>query len=479
MTNDLKSHSLRSAKWSILLSILQKVFIPVANIIIARHISPEIFGELTIILLFVTFSDLIREEAFSKAYIRLGDDKTFFTFFSINILIGIFLYMLLTKTPLNDFIINTYNVDKNVFDTISIYLILTSASSTLYSRLFQNMDFKTIFRVELIPSLTPYFITLPLAMFGYGLWSFVIGYLVAGTIKLIGLILANKNLTFIYRFDLQKAKTAIAFSWYIFIEAVLGWIYVWGDKLIGSTYMDIKQLGLYSLSSMIVTSVFSFIYYPINQISYPALCKISDQEIHFKSMVYTLLRLAVFIAFPTALILFSIAQFANLILGNKWNGTMPLVTLLTITSLLAYIVTIIIPNALKAKHLAHIMPTVQFYKLFYTLPLWTYGVIAYGVIGLCVSKIISVSIGFVIFLYIGIKHLNLDTQHIAFLNKHTILSGVISLSIYFYTISFISHDNIVMRLTVLLISLIIYISYHLFFNRKYILELKAVIKQIR
>ena len=101
-----------------------------------------------------------------------------FLYFIISIDIDFFNRFFLAKT------FGDVSIASAIF-VASLQLLITSVSSVQMTLFKRNLDFKPIFYSQTLSALVPLLITVPLAFFGFGYWSVIIGNLIGTILKAI------------------------------------------------------------------------------------------------------------------------------------------------------------------------------------------------------------------------------------------------------------------------------------------------------
>ncbi|MCD4741960.1 MAG: lipopolysaccharide biosynthesis protein [Desulfobacteraceae bacterium] len=393
---------------------MPKFVSPIVQLVLAKLLIPADFGLVAIATLVIAFVEAIRETGFSRAFIQRNDSESemslFNTVFWMSIGTGVCFYLMifLTAPLIAKFFHNPHSI--LVIRIMAIQMILSSLNTCHNSSMIKKLEYNKLFKVNLLPAITPLFVTVPLAYIGFNVWALVIGYLTSSVIRTFALwyFVPIKPL---FEFDTIIAKKVLYFGSLCSLEAMLGWFYMWGDKAIVGHFLNASQLGLYSIASMIVVFIFSSVFSPLS-ISYPLLCGLKNDIGAIRSVLYKLLHIVASISpLLGILILFNVNVIPFLI-GEKWTGIELPLGILAITQSFSYIVTITIPDALKAINRPDVMPKLQSVKLLYTLPAFIAGAKYGGLAGFCYAKLATVIVGFVIFVIIGTKFLDLNWKNI-------------------------------------------------------------------
>ena len=407
-TTNAKIQSVRSIKWSYAGTFIPKVLTPAVYFCLARLLVPEDFGLIATAYLVISFVEITREAGIGSAVIQSeADELTIFSLsFYQNIVLGVFFYavVFLIAPAVAAFFKNQDAT--SVLRVLSFQILISSLSLSYQSILQKRLDFKNLFYINLIPSATLILITLPIAYWGGGVWSLVYGNLCASLFRALSLFLALPWKPRWVR-DRIELKKMIRFGFYCYLEALLSWIYVWGDKAILGGFVLTAALGEYMFAYRATGSIINLFLFPIAQIVYPFLC----QEKHSTSIndhIYKLLSYFAIISLFLALILYHTASTLPFFLGSKWLNIIFPVKVLSLSLTLSMIFTVVIPDGIKAFGKPNLLVKFQFFKLFYTLPLFFLGAHLNGVNGFCVAKLVTVCIGCLLFCWLGGKVLNLE-----------------------------------------------------------------------
>ena len=221
-----------ATRWSFLTQLLSKLLTPITNMILARILVPDVFGVIATITMITSFADLLTESGFQQYLIQKdfqNEEKikecANIAFF-INFCISSFLLILIFFNRF--FLAKTFG-DVSIASAIfvaSLQLPITSVSSVQMTLFKRNLDFKPIFYSQTLSALVPLLITVPLAFFGFGYWSVIIGNLIGTILKAILLSFLSKyNLKFYFAYN--EFKDMFSFSFFALLESLSSWLVNW------------------------------------------------------------------------------------------------------------------------------------------------------------------------------------------------------------------------------------------------------------
>ena len=188
MADSLKQKTVKGVLWSTLERFSVQGIQFVVMIIMARMLTPNDYGLVGMLTVFIAVSQSLVDSGFSQALIRKQnrtetDNSTVFYF---NLFVGLFLYgVLFVAAPL---IADFYNEPQLISITRVIGLSVLFNSLVVVQRalLTIQIDFKTQAKAALTAAITSGTIGIWMASTGYGVWSIVTQQLINLGVNAIG-----------------------------------------------------------------------------------------------------------------------------------------------------------------------------------------------------------------------------------------------------------------------------------------------------
>ena len=292
----------------------------VVSVVLARLLTPEEFGVIAIMMVFITLSQVFIDSGFSTALIQKKDidDSDCSSVFYINIITAVILYVLLyVFAPLiAQFYKNDHlDIYLRVF---SLLLIIRSLSLVQQSLLRRRMLFHLSFRITWVALIISGIVGIAMAYSGYGVWSLIFQQL---SMALITVIMQwflvkwrPKKL-----FSFEKTKQLFHFGWKLLCSSFIDSIYNEFYTIVFGKIADLKTLSFYDrgkqypqLTMNIITSSIGTVLlsaFSINQNNPQVLVKMTKQSI----------RNSMFLVTPALALLFVFADsLVSAILTDKW-----------------------------------------------------------------------------------------------------------------------------------------------------------------
>ena len=317
----LKAKTVKGVTWTALDTVLKYGITFVVGIVLARLLTPDEYGLIGILTIFIELFNIIIDGGFANALIRKQDaeDIDYSTVFYTNLLLSICMALLLYCSA--GFIADFFKREELIPLThvMSSVVVINALAIVQRTRLTKIIDFKTQTKVSFFSSIFSGVVGITMAFTGFGVWA------------LVGQQIASALMTVVLLWTMSKWLPKWEFSWKSFIEM---WSFGWKLLLSGifnslssqvhsavigkcfspatlGQYTRAHQFG--SLFSGNFTSV-------IQRVTFPVLSTIQDDLDRLKSSYKRVIRMTVL---PTFILMMLLAACAKPLLitliGEKWE----------------------------------------------------------------------------------------------------------------------------------------------------------------
>ena len=312
----------RALKWSAAGEIVSKAFQPLIFIILARLLTPEDYGVTTAALMIISLAQVFWEAGMNKALIQRQTDIddaaniVFWTNIGLGILFSIILFLFAQTIAINIFQDSRVT---SVLRWMTLQLLFGALGSVHIALLQKKMEFSKLFWVRITTIAIPGLFSIPLALYGMGYWSIVVGTLLGQAFQVIFLWYYS-NWRPAFSFNISIARDLMRFGLWVGITGLLVWFYLWADSFVVGAYLGTHELGLFRTANSVVLLLFDVLFAPLLPVLYSYFSGISEHaKIH--NVASTIIRIIAIIAIPLAFILFSFSTpLSNLFFGDKWAG---------------------------------------------------------------------------------------------------------------------------------------------------------------
>ncbi|MDR1808845.1 MAG: lipopolysaccharide biosynthesis protein [Prevotella sp.] len=299
---------------------------------LARLLTEDDFGMLTVLAIFTAVANILQESGFSAALIRKKDvcEADYSSVFYFNIAISLFIYSLfyfsspliaayyerpeltgLSRVIFLSFVFNAFGIIQNV-------------------HLYRRMDFRSNTGITLTAGLISGIAAILMAYSGYGVWSLAVQAVLQPFIRSLLLWIVIKwRPSLLFSYDRLKSMATYSFKLLatsIFNQATA---YVY-PMIIGKSF-SMKQVGYYGQANKLNTIPQSIISESIQGVAYPLLTQLDNEE-RLRRIFRRFVRMASFICFPVAMLLIITAQpVVEIVLSEKFLRSAPILQLLAVS----------------------------------------------------------------------------------------------------------------------------------------------------
>jgi O-antigen/teichoic acid export membrane protein len=306
------------------------------TLVVVRILAPEDYGLMAITGAFLGLFQGLSQLGLGEAIVQRKsvDDEAMGRIFGLILSSNLVMLVLLSLAA---YPIAAFYSDRRLVALVQVASLnfgLLAFMAIPQARLTKALAFRQISWIEFATSLLGSTIVFLLAHFGAGVWSLMVGMIVANTARTVGLSICAPYLPR-PRFGFVGLKGIISFGVLRTVEHLAWLTYTAADTFIVGRFVGQQALGLYSVAQSIALMPLSKIGAIISQISFPAFALVQEEQQLASSYLVKALRLLAICGFPVFLGLSSVApEFVPVVLGPKWaESTIPLQLLAAIAPL--------------------------------------------------------------------------------------------------------------------------------------------------
>lgn len=313
-----------------------------AMMILARFLTPEDFGQIGVLSVFIMVATTINDAGFGGSLIKEKEIKPIdcSTVFVYNLSVSVFLYLILFFCA--DIIEEYFRYPglSLVVRLISLVFVINSFGMVAKSLLVRQLRFK-IQLVYLMTGITvASVISIIMAANGCGVFSLIVLQLVQASIISLWALMASKfKLSF--HFSKNSFKRLFSFGFYTTCSNVVDTIYENSLSFLFGRYLSISQAGYITQAKKIEEISTTSVAQTVNTASFPILSRIEDKNEFLKEAI-SLLRVVPLLLFPCLLILslFS-TEIIDIVLGSKWRLAAPYLSILIFAGMFMILETLV------------------------------------------------------------------------------------------------------------------------------------------
>lgn len=324
-TQKLDSKIENATKWSTLAEIAAKLIAPITNMVLARLLTPEMFGVVATINIIISFADMFTDAGFQKYLVQHEftdeqdrKDSTTVAFWT-NLFISLLLWgvIVLFRNPLS---VMVGSPGKGVVLAIACAALpMTSFSSIQMALYKRNFDFRTLFYARIVGVLLPLLVTVPLAILLRSYWALIIGELVRQLVHAIILTVRSSWKPTLY-YSFKKLHEMFAFSMWTLLEQISIWLTSYIGTFIVGVYLSPFYVGLYKTAMTTVNQFMTLITSAFTPVLFAALSRVQYDKTQFKKYFFSFQRTVSLLIVPMSVGMFIYRDFiTDVLLGKQWE----------------------------------------------------------------------------------------------------------------------------------------------------------------
>lgn len=395
----LKKKTLKGTVWSTLERFSVQGVAFIVMIIMARILTPEDYGLVAMLTIFIDISQSLVDSGFSQALIRKQDRSELdnSTVFWFNIGVGAILYLILFFcAPL---IGSFYNEPLLVPMTrvISLSVLINSFVVVQRALLTVNIDFKTQAKASLSAAIIAGAIGITMAYTGFGVWS-IVWYQIANLAVNVGLlwIFSGWRPKMIYSW--KSFRELFGFGSKLAISGIINTVYNNVYLIVIGKVFKAADLGYYTRAHQFASFPSSNVTGIMQRVTYPVLCTIQDDDERLRSVYRRFLRLSAFVVFPLMIGLSAVAKpFIIIVLKEQWTFAAVLLSIMCF-SMMWYPIHAINLNLLQVKGRSDLFLKLEIWKKLIGIAILC-ATLHIGLVAMCIGNIFSSLIALVINTY--------------------------------------------------------------------------------
>lgn len=326
----IKNKTIKGTMWSAVENVTKLGVTFVVSIILARLLSPEEYGLIGILTIFIALFNAIVDSGFTNALIRKQDatDTDYSTVFYTNLILSLFLaaVLYLCAKPIAVFFERPELVA--LTKVMSSVVVINALAIVQRARTTKAIDFKTQTKITFISSIGSGAIGITMAYMRYGVWA------------LVGQQISNQLFSTIFFWIYNRWMPKLIFSWSSFKE-----MWAFGSKLLASNliatiWQEIYQvvigkcytpstLGLYTRAKQFADLCSSNLTAVVQRVSYPVLSSIQDDRERLKLAYKRVIKTTML---PTFVLMLGMAACAKamiqVLIGDQWLGCVPMLQII-------------------------------------------------------------------------------------------------------------------------------------------------------
>lgn len=362
-TAEIKQKTVSGFAWRLTERICAQVVTFSVTVVLARILTPEDYGIVAIVNVFVAVFDVLVSGGLSSALIQKknADETDFSTIFYANFVMSAILYVLLFfVSPLVARIYKN-NLLTPVLRVMGIKLFVSAINSVQQVYVARRMIFKKFFFATLLGTVCSATVGIYMALKGFGVWALVMQIITNPFIDTIVLFI-TVDWHPRWMFNKESLKSLFGYGWKVTSTSFSGILFGKLKNLIVGAKYTASDLAYYNRGESLPVLITSNITTTLESVLFPAISKFQDDKLKLKSAVRRSMSLGSYVLMPLLFGLAAVSDKITLILfTEKWASSVPFVQIVCFQELTELLNSVNL-QAIKAVRRADILLKLEFIK---------------------------------------------------------------------------------------------------------------------
>lgn len=322
MVASLRSKALTGLIWSAIERFSVQGVQFIVTIILARLVSPEDFGLIGMITVFILLSDIIINGGFSQALIQKNNrtQMDYSTVFYFNLCIAIILYLIIYFSA--PYVADFYSQDKltTVLRVLAISIVIKSLCVVQNAIVSVELNFKLRTKINLISALISGGVAVFLAYHGYGIYALIYQVIIfASLVSMLSFILIRWFPSVAFSF--HSLRTLFNFGSKLLIASMVRTVVDNCYAILIGRFLSIRDVGFYTQGRNIPDVLSMNLFNVLQNVFFPLMSSVQNDKERLLRIYIKSIEGTAFIIIPAMVGLIYIADpFVMYFLSDKWAG---------------------------------------------------------------------------------------------------------------------------------------------------------------
>jgi len=321
----------------------------ILSLVLARLLSPNEYGIIAMVTVFITIANVFVESSFGNALIQKkdADNLDFSSVLFLNIGLSLVLYgFIFVSAPIvADFY--GYVILTPIMRVMGLRIIVAAINSVQHAYVSRNMIFKRFFYSTISGTIVSAIVGISMAYMGFGVWALVAQYMVNTTVDTIVLWFTVKWRPEI-QFSIIRVKSLFSFGWKLLVAQLLGTLANQSRQLIIGKMYTSSDLAYYNMGLRFPRPIMTNINTSISAVMFPVVSKAQDDLERLKTLTRKSIIVSSYFIFPMMMGMAVVAEpMVRVLLTEKWIMAVPYLRIACFANAII-IMQIAIQNAIMA-----------------------------------------------------------------------------------------------------------------------------------
>ena len=481
MKDNLKERTISGMLWTAVQRFGRVGIMFVGNLVLARLLSPEDFGYIGMLMVFIAIANTFVDSGFGAALIQRKEptQTDYSTIFYWNLIVAFFFCgVFYISAP---WIAAFYRLPDLVpiLRVQSLVLILNAFSIIQLNQLTKQLEFKILAKVNLVAALGGVVLGILTAYMGWGVWSLVMMNLSNAFLLNVVVWYATKWKP-MWCFSWQSFKSLFGYGSLILVSSLIETIYTNIQLLIVGRVFSAKTLGYFTQAKKMEEVPVMGLSDVVNQVTFSVYSRVQDDRQRLVNGLRKSIQGITFLSFPLMVLLIVIAPgLFKLLFTDKWLDAVPLFQMLCVSKLIFTINTTNV-SAIKAIGRSDMSLYANLLKKVVAFLLMGIGIYGWGMKGFLVALVVDSFTHFLINSYFVGRLLHYGVwRQIKDVLPHYLLAILLGILVYYLSSFLHVHYVALLLLQCIIYSLLYLLLAYLFKMNAFLLCREVVVSKLK
>lgn len=297
----------------------------ILQLILARLLSPEHYGILAMMMIFITIANVFIQTGFSTSLIQNKDvtEDDYSSVFWVSFGLAGLIYAIIFFT--SPFIASFYHMPEIVspLRILALMLFPGAINSIQLAKVSRALDFKKVFVSNIISIVISGVVGIVVALCGGGLWSLVVQTLLQTTcaciIMFVGVRWYPKFIC-----NLKRVKVLLKFGWKLLVSLLLDAVYQNIYSLVIGKKYNSETLGYHDKGKQFPQFIISAVNGAVQAVMLPIMSSEQDDKAKVRELARNSILISSYVIFPIMAGLAAVATpLVSILLSDKWLPCVP------------------------------------------------------------------------------------------------------------------------------------------------------------
>ncbi|UGU14371.1 lipopolysaccharide biosynthesis protein [Sinomicrobium kalidii] len=332
----LKSKTINGIFWSLLQNIGGKGIQFIVMLLLARLLTPEAFGLIGMLMIFIQVSQALIIAGFNQALIQKKDtdEEDYSSVFWVNLGVSVLIYVILFFAA--PYIATFYDqpVLTELVRALSLVFVINAFSYVQEARLSKEMRFKTLTIISIPSTVIGGVASIVIAIMGFGVWSIIALQLITRFAYAIQIWFYSRWMPLL-TYNGGKVKKLFSFGSNLMVSTIIHTVYKNVYLVVIGKFFPLSALGYYQNANNLVIIPSSTISGALAKVTFPAFSSIQDDDKRLKEGFKKIIQQVLFWICPAFVLAAVMAvPLFRFVFTEKWLPAVPYFRILCITGVI-------------------------------------------------------------------------------------------------------------------------------------------------